>query len=88
MGNLGSDALGQFRKATVNIVEWTGEEDSDASLFGSTKFLYKVKKGNNTFWMIQENLEKYKVQVADRPSSISNFISKYNISSSMTDQES
>lgn len=70
-----------------DIVEWTGEEDSDASLFGSTKFLYKVKKGNNTFWMIQENLEKYKVQVADRPSSISNFISKYNISSSMTDQE-
>ena len=26
MGNLGSDALGQFRKATVNIKEWTRQD--------------------------------------------------------------
>ena len=26
MGNLGSDALGQFRKATVNIREWTRQD--------------------------------------------------------------
>ena len=70
-----------------DIVEWTGEEDSDASAFGSTKFFYKVKKGKDTFWMIQENLEKYKVQVADRPSTINDFIRKYNISSTMTDSE-
>ena len=26
MGNLGSDALGQFRQATVNISEWTRQD--------------------------------------------------------------
>ena len=84
--NYKQDESGLYLKSG-DIVEWTGEEDSDASIVGSTKFLYKVKKDNKIFWMIQENLTKYKVQVPARPATLSVFISKYGIKASMTDEE-
>lgn len=86
--NYKEDTNGLYLKKG-EIVEWIGEEDTDASVISSTKYFFKVKreKDNKILWMIQENLEKYKVQVADRPSTINAFIKKYNISSSMTDQE-
>ena len=38
MGNLGSDALGQFRKATVNIKEWTRQDCLAHLLIGEVWF--------------------------------------------------
>lgn len=77
----------------VEIVKNPDKNDfvtTDVYGFGTkVKWLYYVKriKDNKTFWMIQENLEKYKGQFANRPSTLTDFMKKYNITSSMTDQE-
>ena len=74
------------------IVEFLGGNEnitSDASVAGKTKFFYKVKRQNDnkSFWMIQENLEKYQVKAVERPATLDAFIKKYGMSSSLSDKD-